>query len=91
MGAEFEKAAEDVKNLESKPSDDELLKLYGLFKQATTGDNTTDKPGLFDFIGGYKWKAWKALEGTTKEDAEKQYIAFVNELKVKHGFQMYEG
>lgn len=32
--AEFDKAAEEVKNLKQKPSDDELLKLYGLFKRS---------------------------------------------------------
>ena len=31
--AEFDKAAEEVKNLKKKPADDELLKLYGLFKR----------------------------------------------------------
>lgn len=31
--AEFDKAAADVKSLTKKPSDDELLKLYGLFKR----------------------------------------------------------
>jgi diazepam-binding inhibitor (GABA receptor modulating acyl-CoA-binding protein) len=31
--AEFDKAAEEVKNLTKKPSDDVLLKLYGLFKR----------------------------------------------------------
>ena len=32
--AEFDKAAEEVKNLTKKPADDELLKLYGLFKRS---------------------------------------------------------
>jgi diazepam-binding inhibitor (GABA receptor modulating acyl-CoA-binding protein) len=31
--AEFDRAAEEVKNLTKKPSDDELLQLYGLFKR----------------------------------------------------------
>jgi diazepam-binding inhibitor (GABA receptor modulating acyl-CoA-binding protein) len=31
--AEFDKAAEEVKKLSKKPTDDELLKLYGLFKR----------------------------------------------------------
>jgi acyl-CoA-binding protein len=31
--AEFDKAAEEVKNLSKKPADDQLLKLYGLFKR----------------------------------------------------------
>ena len=39
--AEFNAAAEAVKLLSYKPNNDELLQLYGLFKQATVGDNTT--------------------------------------------------
>ncbi|GAO48404.1 hypothetical protein G7K_2577-t1 [Saitoella complicata NRRL Y-17804] len=61
--AEFTKAAEEVKNLSKKPTDDELLCLYGLFKQATIGDNNTDKPGMFDLKGKYKWEAWNKLKG----------------------------
>ncbi|KAI8145972.1 putative acyl-coA-binding protein [Fennellomyces sp. T-0311] len=79
--AEFDKAAEEVKNLPTKPSDDDLLKLYGLFKQATVGDNNTAKPGMFDLKGKYKWQAWEDVKGKSKEDAEKEYIAFVEELK----------
>ena len=30
-------------------SNDELLSLYGWFKQAKEGDNKTDKPGFFSF------------------------------------------
>ncbi|CAF0799633.1 unnamed protein product [Rotaria sp. Silwood1] len=81
--AEFDKAAEEVKNLSKKPSDDELLKIYGLFKQATVGDNTTAKPGMFDLKGKYKWEAWDANKGKSKETAQKEYIALVKELKAK--------
>jgi acyl-CoA-binding protein len=31
--AAFDKAAEEVKLLSKKPTDDQLLKLYGLFKR----------------------------------------------------------
>jgi len=31
--AAFDKAAEEVRSLTKKPSDDQLLKLYGLFKR----------------------------------------------------------
>jgi acyl-CoA-binding protein len=34
------------------------LLLYGLFKQATTGNNTTPKPGWLDPVGRAKWTAW---------------------------------
>lgn len=37
-----------------------------------------------DFKGKYKWDAWKALEGKSQEDAEKEYIALVEELKAKY-------
>ncbi|KAK4517869.1 uncharacterized protein ATC70_001217 [Mucor velutinosus] len=78
--AEFNTAAEEVKNLSNKPSDSQLLELYGLFKQATVGDNNTSKP-TFDIRGRYKWDAWTKLKGTSQEDAEKQYIALVESLK----------
>ncbi|KAI9274803.1 putative acyl-coA-binding protein [Phascolomyces articulosus] len=78
---QFNTAAAEVKELSKKPSDDDLLKLYGLFKQATVGDNNTAKPGVFDLKGKYKWQAWEDLKGKSQEDAEKEYIAFVEELK----------
>jgi diazepam-binding inhibitor (GABA receptor modulating acyl-CoA-binding protein) len=84
QSAEFEAAAVEVKSLTSKPTDDELLKLYGLFKQATAGDNDTTRPGAFDFKGKYKWDAWEALKGTSQADAEAQYIKLVEDLKTKH-------
>lgn len=38
---EFDKLAEDVKKVKSKPADQELLDLYGLYKQAVVGDVNT--------------------------------------------------
>ncbi|GMM34528.1 long-chain fatty acid transporter [Saccharomycopsis crataegensis] len=84
VSAEFNEKAEAVKNLTQKPTDDELLELYGLFKQATVGDNTTTKPGAFDFKGKYKWASWDKLKGTSQEDAEKQYIELVTNLIAKY-------
>lgn len=37
----FEEAAAKAKTFTTRPSDADLLKLYGLYKQATVGDNTT--------------------------------------------------
>lgn len=39
--AEFQKAAEEVKQLKAKPTDAEMLEIYSLFKQATVGDVNT--------------------------------------------------
>ncbi|XP_033900445.1 acyl-CoA-binding protein-like isoform X1 [Acipenser ruthenus] len=83
--ADFDKAAEEVKNLKSQPSDQEMLEIYSLFKQATVGDVNTARPGMLDFKGKAKWDAWDARKGMGKEDAMKAYIAKVEELKEKYG------
>ncbi|KAF5907178.1 acyl-CoA-binding domain-containing protein 7, partial [Clarias magur] len=56
--AEFEKIAADVKKVKSRPSDQELLDLYGLYKQAVAGDINIDAPGLLDLKGKAKWDSW---------------------------------
>lgn len=68
----------------TRPNNDELLKLYGLYKQATVGDNTTDKPGIMDFKGKAKWQAWEDQKGVSQEQAEADYIALVDELTAKY-------
>lgn len=40
MQDKFDAAAERIKN-QPGPDNDEMLELYGLFKQATVGDNNT--------------------------------------------------
>ena len=40
----------------------------------------TTRPGIFDPKGKAKWDAWKSVEGKTKEDAEKEYVALVNQI-----------
>lgn len=39
----FNEAAEKVKTLTQRPSNDELLELYALFKQGSVGDNSSGK------------------------------------------------
>jgi diazepam-binding inhibitor (GABA receptor modulating acyl-CoA-binding protein) len=52
----FTQAADALKATKDlKLSDNELLEVYGLYKQATVGDNTTSKPGMLDFKGKAKW------------------------------------
>lgn len=78
---QFKKASEEVNGLNERPSNEDLLSLYGLFKQATEGDNNTERPGGFDFKAAAKYNAWDKLAGTTKEQAMEQYIQLVNRLK----------
>merc|ERR1712131_499706 len=82
--SDFEKAAEEVKNLSKKPNNDEMLKLYALYKQGTKGDCDTERPGMFDMTGKAKWDTWNGKKGTSQEDAQTAYIALVGELKAKY-------
>jgi len=36
------------------------------FLQGTIGENTTKKPGAFNFVGQAKWNAWHALGSMSK-------------------------
>ncbi|XP_060601447.1 acyl-CoA-binding protein-like [Ruditapes philippinarum] len=84
MSEAFNKAAEDVKAFTKKPTDEELLEIYSLFKQATVGDVNTDRPGMLDFKGKAKWDAWSGKKGLDKSDAENKYIELVASLKDKY-------
>ena len=45
-------STQDAKDrVPDRASNDDKLALYGLFKQATVGDNTTNKPGFLDQKG----------------------------------------
>ncbi|GHB43688.1 acyl-CoA-binding protein [Mongoliitalea lutea] len=73
-----------TKKFTSKPSNEELLKLYSLYKQATEGDNTSERPGGFDFVAAAKYNAWLALKGKEKDEASSEYIELVNTLAGKY-------
>jgi diazepam-binding inhibitor (GABA receptor modulating acyl-CoA-binding protein) len=77
---QFLLAVEAVNQLESKPNNDILSKLYGLYKQATLGDNNTSKPSLLDLKGNAKWNSWNNYKGYSKYQAEVDYIKLVNIL-----------
>ena len=82
LAQEFETAAEDSKNLSSRPSNESLLQLYSLYKQATVGDVDVDPPSNpFDFVAKAKYDAWSSLKGKSKEAMMQEYIKLVNKLK----------
>lgn len=85
LQATFLKASEEVNNLSQRPDNDELLRLYALYKQATIGDNNGDRPDGFDFKGAAKFDAWDSLKGRNFEDCMHEYIDLVKELQVKYG------
>lgn len=84
LDIDFHKASEEVKILSVKPTDKELLNLYGLYKQATIGSCKLDKPSLFSFKEYSKWNAWFDQYGKSKSKAKREYIDLVETLKTKY-------
>lgn len=79
----FEDAQKRVKTLKESPGNDELLELYALYKQGTTGDATGSRPGMLDFVGRAKFDAWAKKKGTSKDAAMTAYVAVVDRLMKK--------
>jgi acyl-CoA-binding protein len=57
MEDEFKSASEFLSKQGGglKLNDQNRLDFYGLYKQATMGDNTTSKPGFFEMTARAKW------------------------------------
>jgi len=76
----FDEAQARVKQLDERPDNDTLLKLYALYKQGAEGDVSGERPGFFDFVGVAKYEAWDKLQGTGQEEAMQRYIDLVDSL-----------
>jgi carboxylesterase len=77
----FEAAGIAVKTLAKPPGNEELLALYALYKQATVGDATGERPGIMDVTGRAKFDAWAGRKGMAREEAMAAYAALVEKLK----------
>lgn len=80
LDARFNASKDNSTKLKSDPGNEEKLKLYALYKQATVGPNETPKPGSFDIVGKYKWAAWSTLGKMSKDEAKEEYIKLVEHL-----------
>ena len=80
LKSRFDAAVAQSKSLSERPDNTTLLKIYGLYKQGTAGDNTEKKPGFGDMVGRAKWDAWNGFKGTPQEDAQQQYIDLIQSL-----------
>jgi diazepam-binding inhibitor (GABA receptor modulating acyl-CoA-binding protein) len=77
---QFDEAVAQSKELTKRPTNEELLKIYALFKQATEGDVSGERPGGFDFKAIAKFDAWAELKGKTVEQAKQEYVDFMATL-----------
>ncbi|RYZ39634.1 MAG: acyl-CoA-binding protein [Myxococcaceae bacterium] len=82
---DFNAAAARMKGLPQRPSNDELLQAYGLYKQGTEGDVNTAQPWAVQLEARAKWDAWSSRKGMTQDTAKEQYVALVDVLAAKYG------
>ena len=74
----FKRASKMVWSLTERPSNEQLLELYALYKQATEGDcQGKARGGLKERA---KWKSWNAIIGMSQVDAMGKYCSIVDEL-----------
>jgi acyl-CoA-binding protein len=81
----FDEAQKKVQTLKSRPGNETLLELYGLYKQGTEGDASGKRPGMLDVKGRAKYDAWAVRKGMAKDAAQKAYVELVERLVAKDG------
>ena len=77
LSKHFEQAADDIKKFKPDMNNDELKLLYGLFKQATIGDNNTEAPSFYQLKEKGKWQGWTDQKGKSKDQARHEYVQLV--------------
>ncbi|OBS77762.1 hypothetical protein A6R68_19847 [Neotoma lepida] len=62
LQADFDQATQDVRKLKSRPEDEELKELYGLYKQSIIGDINIGGLSKEDAMSAYISKARELIE-----------------------------
>ncbi|HPP82904.1 MAG TPA: acyl-CoA-binding protein [Rubrivivax sp.] len=77
----FDRAVVQSKQLPERPDNATLLAIYSLYKQATEGDVTGQRPGFTDIVARAKYDAWAAIKGKDQDAAMREYVDLVERLK----------
>jgi len=64
-------------------AESDLAVLYGNFKQAKLGNNTSTEPWFYEFVALEKWRAWTACKDKTREEAMYDYCTKVEQLLIE--------
>lgn len=83
LSPQFKDAVSQVLSLPNKPSQENMLKLYGLYKRVVIGLPESKEPSILNFKENAKWKAWYSMRRYSRKQAELMYIDLVNSLKLK--------
>ncbi|KAF8138674.1 ACBP-domain-containing protein [Boletus edulis] len=78
IDAQFNRAVEIVQSLPKtgpiQTGYEEKLTMYSLYKQATVGNVTSPRPGIFDMLGRAKWDAWAKHRDLDQYEAKWLYV-----------------
>ncbi|KAI0003053.1 acyl CoA binding protein-domain-containing protein [Russula compacta] len=78
IDAQFDRAVEIVQNLPKtgpiQTGYEEKLAMYSLYKQATAGNVTSPRPGIWDMLGRAKWDAWAKHKDLDSYEAKWLYV-----------------
>ena len=85
LDKKFSAAQAEVKTLTKRPDNEDMLRLYALYKQGSAGDVAGDRPGAFDMVNRAKYDAWAKLKGTDSTKAREDYVKLVERLKKSYG------
>jgi len=79
LDIEFEKAYQQLNELNESVAPDIMLKLYAYYKQATSGDlfSMNDES---DVRNAFKFNAWTQLNGMAQEEAKQEYINLAKQI-----------
>jgi acyl-CoA-binding protein len=80
LNTEFFNSANKIKNCGKTFDTDTLLKLYGYYKQAISGDCVEECPSFWQVKEKSKWEACNEHKGLKKTQSMKKYIRLVSKL-----------
>ena len=74
LAKHFDEVAKLIKEHGKGMNNDDLSRVYGLYKQATVGDINIPEPSFYQLTEKGKWKAWNEQKGKSQDQAKHEYV-----------------
>ena len=76
----FQESQKNIREKLTNLDTNSLLKLYGLYKQGTVGNNIYEEPNIFFFKEYCKWESWNKYQNVSQNKAKKKFIKYAYNL-----------
>ncbi|MGW5365593.1 acyl-CoA-binding protein [Actinopolymorpha pittospori] len=74
LDVEFDASVSAVNSQVEDPGTEVKLRLYALYKQATSGDVDGRRPGFTNPVARAKYDSWASVAGMPTDDAKRAYV-----------------